>query len=142
MSSRSDVVGRIVGLGARVHLFVRPESSRRFRWLFEEVLLCSVVERDFGLDHPIMLVTFPDGSAFSAEFTQLAPAEPASLEVADQDAFRGAWMEFRTDDLAQFLDRLRKADIPEFKHPGSQHSYFIAPGGQVFRLLDVDYQGP
>ena len=30
----------------------------------------------------------------------------------------------------------------EFRHPGSSHVYFSAPGGQVFRLIDVDYEGP
>jgi hypothetical protein len=131
---------KIVGLGARVHLFVRPELRERFRWLFEEILECSVVDRDFGLEHPIMLISLPDGSAFSAEFTDLAPADIP--EVDDEHAFRGAWIEFRTRDLAGCQERLRRAGIPEFKHRGSQHSYFSAPGGQVFRLLDVDYPGP
>ena len=27
-------------------------------------------------------------------------------------------------------------------HPGSTHVYFSAPGGQVFRLIDVAYDGP
>ncbi len=30
----------------------------------------------------------------------------------------------------------------EFRHPGSTHVYFSAPGGQVFRLIDVAYDGP
>ena len=132
----------IVGLGARVHLFVQPHARRRFRWLFEEVLGCSVVERDFGLEHPIMLVTFADGSAFSVEFTGLAPAGAPPPELDDEHAFRGAWIEFRTRNVAACQDRLRRAGVPEFQHRGSQHVYFSAPGGQVFRLLDVDYQGP
>ncbi len=132
----------IVGLGARVHLFVRPELRERFRWLFEEVLECSVIERDFGLEHPMLLVTLADGSAFSAEFTDLAPRDVPASEMDDEHAFRGAWIEFRTANLAECHERLRLAGIPEFKHRGSQHSYFGAPGGQVFRLLDVDYKGP
>jgi hypothetical protein len=40
------------------------------------------------------------------------------------------------------LQKLRRAGIPEFRHPGSSHAYFSAPGGQVFRLLDVAYVGP
>lgn len=46
------------------------------------------------------------------------------------------------NNLAGCQERLRQAGIPEFKHHGSQHSYFSAPGGQIFRLLDVDYHGP
>jgi len=132
----------IVGLGARVHLFVQPDARQRFRWLFEEVLECSVAERDFGLEHPIMLVRFANGSAFSVEFTELAPADVRPPELDDEHAFRGAWIEFRTRNVAEGHDRLRKAGVPEFTHRGSQHVYFSAPGGQVFRLLDVDYQGP
>src|SRR5690349_47365 len=71
----------IVGLGARVHLFVQPDARQRFRWLFEEVLGCSVAERDFGLEHPIMLVRFANGSAFSVEFTELAPADVRPPEL-------------------------------------------------------------
>ena len=32
-----------------------------------------VVDRDFGLPYPVLLVTFPDQSSFSAEFSELAP---------------------------------------------------------------------
>jgi hypothetical protein len=132
----------IVALGARVHLFARPLARQRLRWLFEEVLGCSVVERDFGLADPIMLVRFADGSAFSVEFTELAPPDVPPPELDDEHAFRGAWIEFRTRTVVECQDRLRNAGIPEFRHRGSEHVYFSAPGGQVFRLVDVDYRGP
>ena len=110
--------------------------------MFRDTLECNVVERDFGLDHPIMFVGFPDGSGFSVEFTDAAPDRDPNKPVDDATAFRGAWIEFRTTDLAGFQGRLRAAGIPEFRHPGSNHLYFSAPGGQVFRLLDVGYKGP
>jgi hypothetical protein len=37
---------------------------------------------------------------------------------------------------------MREAGLSEFRHAGSNHLYFSAPGGQVFRLLDVAYEGP
>jgi hypothetical protein len=37
---------------------------------------------------------------------------------------------------------LRDAGVPEFRHPGSNHAYFVAPGGQVFRVLPLEYEGP
>jgi hypothetical protein len=132
---------RITGLGARVHLFVRPEYREPFSALFRDILGCSVVERDFGLEFPILLVSFEDGSSFSVEFSGLAH-EDAGGPRDDRTASRGAWIEFRTTDLAGHLQRLRSAGIPEFSHPGSPHVYFSAPGGQVFRLLDVAYEGP
>ena len=55
---------------------------------------------------------------------------------------RGAWVEFRTTDVSALQARLRRAQVPEFSHEGSSHVYFVAPGGQVFRTLDVNYVGP
>ena len=132
----------IVGLGARVHLFVQPDARQAFLTLFGDVLGCDVIERDFGLAHPIGLVRFPDGSVFSVEFTDLAPADPPGKALDDEHAFRGAWIEFRTTDVEVVHAALRQAGTPEFRHPGSTHVYFAAPGGQVFRVLDVAYEGP
>jgi len=132
----------LVGLGARVHLFIRPGRAEAFTVLFRDVLRCTVLERDFGLEHPVLLVRFDDGSSFSVEVTDLAPAADDGLRIDDGRAFRGAWIEFRARDVDVLLARLRAAGVPEFRHPGSGHAYFAAPGGQVFRLLDVGYAGP
>lgn len=133
---------RVTALGARVHLFVRPEERERFTSLFRDVLECDGAELDFGLPYPILLVSFPDGSAFSVEFSDLAPEDNSGGTVNDRSAFRGAWIEFRTTDVPGYQQKLREAGIPEFRHPGSNHIYFSAPGGQVFRLIDVSYVGP
>jgi hypothetical protein len=133
---------RITALGARVHLFVQPEARERFTSLFRDILGCTTNELNFGLLDPILLVTFEDGSAFSVEFSDLAPPDSTRDAVADETAFRGAWLEFRTTDVPGFQQKLREAGIPEFQHPGSTHIYFSAPGGQVFRLIDVSYEGP
>ena len=132
----------IVELGARLHLFVQPQARGEFTSLFRDVLGCNVSERDFGLEYPILLVEFNNGSAFSVEFTELAPAEFNSDTLDDEHAFRGAWIEFRTTDVGAYQERLRSAGTREFRHMGSNHVYFSAPGGQVFRLLDVAYEGP
>ena len=132
----------IVALGARVHLFVQPRAREEFIAMFRDVLGCDVSERDFGLPHPLLLVAFSDGSAFSVEFTELAPSEIVGNTLVDEQALRGAWLEFRTTDLEGHQQKLRRAGIREFRHTGSGHAYFSAPGGQVFRLLDVAYVGP
>jgi len=132
---------RLTALGARVHLFVQPAARAAFTTLFKDVLACDVSELDFGLAHPILLVRFDDGSAFSVEFTELAPTmNPEATD--DERASRGAWIEFRTPDVEGTQAALRAAGVPEFRHPGSKHAYFVAPGGQVFRVLDVGYVGP
>lgn len=133
---------RITGLGARVHLFVRPEFREGFTALFRDVLGCEVAERDFGLEHPILLIGFEDGSRFSVEFSDLGPEDRLGGTIEDEAAFRGAWIEFRSTDVAEHQRRLRAAGIREFTHRGSSHAYFCAPGGQVFRVIEVDYEGP
>ena len=44
--------------------------------------------------------------------------------------------------ISPAIGRLREAGMREFRHAGSVHVYFSAPGGQVVRLLDVSYDGP
>ena len=136
-----DQEAGIAALGARVHLFVRPQARDAFVGLFRDVLGCTVRELDFGLEHPILFIPLPDGSGFSVEFSDLAPNSP-DVAIDDERAFRGAWIEFRTAELERLQVALRTAGIPEFRHRGSSHSYLSAPGGQVFRLIDVDYKGP
>ena len=133
---------RIVRLGARVHLFVHPSAREAFQRLFRDALGCSVAELEFGLAHPILLVQFGDGSGFSVEFSDLAPMVSPAEPIDDRRAFRGAWIEFRTPDVDAVQTALRQAGVPEFRHAGSSHAYFAAPGGQVFRVLDIGYSGP
>lgn len=142
MPGMNDPARHVVALGARLHLFITPERRAAFAALFRDVLGCPVVELDFGLDHPILLVSFPDGSAFSVESTPLAPDLEPEAAVTDETAPRGAWIEFRTTDVDGLQAALRAAGIPEFRHRGSRHRYLVAPGGQVFRLLDVNDKGP
>ncbi|MDQ6932880.1 MAG: hypothetical protein M3160_06860 [Candidatus Eremiobacteraeota bacterium] len=131
----------IEGLGARAHLFVRPTDREQFITLFRHTLACNVVERDFGMAHPILVVIFGDGSRMSVEFTDDAPGQrPGVLD--DAHASRGAWLELRTSDVLAVQQKLREAGVPSFSHPGSAHVYFSVPGGQVFRVVDLAYQGP
>jgi hypothetical protein len=132
----------LASLGARVHLFVQPSSREAFVSLFRDVLKCNVVERDFGLAHPILFVGFSDGSGFSVEFCENAPPWQETSSIDDARSFRGAWIEFRAADPSAVRKALRAAGIPEFRHTGSNHDYFCAPGGQVFRIIDLNDNGP
>jgi uncharacterized protein (DUF58 family) len=132
----------LTALGARVHMFVRPAYREKFTQLFRDVLGCDTKELNFGLPYPILLVSFPDHSAFSVEFTDLAPEGVQGETIDDAHAFRGAWIEFRARNVSAIQEKLRAAGVRSFSHPGSKHLYFSAPGGQVFRVIDINYQGP
>lgn len=132
----------LAALGARVHMFVRPAYREKFTQLFRDVLGCNTKELNFGFSYPVLLVSFPDHSAFSVEFTDLAPEDAQGDRIDDAHAFHGAWIEFRARDVSAVEEKLRAAGIRSFSHPGSKHVYFSAPGGQVFRVIDVNYQGP
>jgi len=132
----------IASLGARVHLFVRPEYRDRFHEIFRDVLECHVRELDFGMTYPITLVAFLDASSFSVEFSDAAMHEPSAATLDYSSALRGAWIEFRTPDVGIVQSKLRQAHVASFSHPASPHVYFSAPGGQVFRILDTAYRGP
>lgn len=116
-------------LSPRVHLLVQRSERDGFIALFRDVLGCNVVERDVGMALPLLFVSFDDGGSFSVEFHEDAPVEC------------GTWLEFRTGDVAAVQQKLRDAGVAEFQHPGSPHAYFRAPGGQVFRVVDISYKG-
>src|SRR5690348_16302055 len=103
---------RLTALGARVHLYVRPAARQRFVELFRDVLGCKVIERYFGMEYPLVLVSFDDGSAFSVDFTESALEESTARPLEDKDALRGAWIEFRTHDAESVQKKLRDASIP------------------------------
>jgi uncharacterized protein (DUF58 family) len=132
----------LAALGARVHMFVRPAYREKFTQLFRDVLGCDTKELNFGLSYPVLFVSFPDHSAFSVEFTDLAPEDVQGDTIDDAHAFRGAWIEFRARDVSAVQEKLRAAGVRSFSHPGSKHMYFSAPGGQVFRVININYQGP
>src|SRR5919108_4724765 len=89
----------LTAIGARVPMFVRPAYREKFTQLFRDVLGCDTKELNFGFSYPVLLVSFPDHSAFSVEFTDLAPEVVQGDTIDDAHAFRGAWIEFRTRDV-------------------------------------------
>lgn len=132
----------IAELSARMHMFVRSTDRSAFIDLFRGILQCELREIPFaGLDEPVIFVSLPCGGSFSVETTPLAPTE-ANARIDDGTALRGAWLEFRSDQPGAAEDRLMKAGIPSFRHAGSPHVYFSAPGGQVFRVVARTYNGP
>ena len=100
---------------------MQPHAREAFIRLFRDVLGCNVLERDFGLEYPILLVRFGDGSAFSVEFTELAPEECTGDPLDDEHAFRGASTEFRTTnrrDVRREAEKRRDSRVStQTQHP-------------------------
>ena len=119
----------VIVLSNSVHLYVRPEYKERLAWCFTTLLGCEqVVSPDAPkLPVPILAFRFPGGGSLSVEFTADA--------LDEQQARWGAWLEVRTDDAAALQRRVLEAGLPRLKHPGNDHFYFAAPGGQVLRIV-------
>ncbi len=74
------------------------------------------------------LFTLSDGANIGVFYV----AEEAALS-ADQMQL-GAWIELAVDDEVAVARALAEQSLQPFDHTDKEHSYFCAPGGQVFRL--------
>lgn len=119
----------MIALSNSVHLYARPEYQERLVWCFTTLLGCEqVISPDAPhLPVPIVAFRFPSGGSLSIEFT------PDALD--ERQARRGAWLELRSDNAAALQRKVVEAGLPRLKHPGNDHFYFAAPGGQVFRIV-------
>lgn len=119
----------MTSLSNSVHIYTHPEVRDRLVACFTDILGCEVlVSPDAaGLPVPVLAFRFPNGGALSVEFTEDA--------LDEQQARRGAWLEIKADDPAALQQKVREAGLPLLKHPGNDHFYFAAPGGQVLRIV-------
>jgi hypothetical protein len=121
----------MISFGNNAHIFARPSRRESLKQLFETTLKCGpVLNVDYpGMAEPMLLIRFPKGGALSIEITPDA-------DDSDEPR-RAAWLELRSPDPPAVIDALRAAGIPEVKHPGHPF-YFMAPGGQVFTVVQAD----
>lgn len=81
-----------------------------------------------GVAEPMMIARFRQGGSLSIELTPEA-------DDSDQPRF-ATWLELRATGAEALIDAIRKAGIPEIRHPGHPF-YFVAPGGQVFTVVEA-----
>lgn len=119
----------MISLSNSVHIYARPESREKLVWCFTTILGCEAVTSSDapGLPAPILAFRFPNGGALSVEFTEDA--------LDERQARRGAWLEVKSDDPAALQRKVVEAGLPQVKHPANDHFYFVAPGGQVMRIV-------
>ena len=118
-----------IAMGDRAHIQVRPQVKAQLTRFFAEALGCGapVVMDTPGLAEPILAFRFPGGGSVSFEFSPDAPDE--------RQARRGAWLEVRTDDTELLIARVLNAGVERIRHPATPTFYFVAPGGQVFGIV-------
>ena len=116
-------------LGNSVHIYARTESREQLVRCFTDILGGeAVASADApGLPAPILAFRFPGGGALSVEFVADA--------LDERQARRGAWLEVRVADPAAVQRKVLAAGLPRLTHPGNDHFYFAAPGGQVLRVV-------
>lgn len=118
----------MTGLGNRVHIFANPETRDQVTSFFTTILGCEEAGDTDPVHLPpeIQLFRFPDGSAISVEYAEVA--------LTMRDARRGAYLEVRTDDPVALRQQVTDAGLSQVHYPGTGFFYFQAPGGQVWRI--------
>jgi hypothetical protein len=80
----------IEGLGARVHLFVRPAFRERFIALFRDALQCDVRELDFGMLTRCCWFAFLTEARSASNSRILQPSRPSRSTMRSHFEVRGS----------------------------------------------------
>ncbi len=114
-----------VSLGRNSKLTVRPQERGQINTFYCEVLGCERTKTSPGAD------VFQVG----ADFFLGVIYDDEALTV--EQCAKAIWLELRTDRLQETRQRILDFGIQEIIYRDREHFYFQAPGGQVFRLIDV-----
>ncbi len=124
----------MVVLGTHYLLTVAPSARARIREFYVRLLGCRLVGSDgetTGIPEAVDLFAFPGDEVIGIQYLDNTTAVPTTAEHR-----RGAWMELATDDVEGLRRQLIDFGVEEITDFwDSDHFYFHAPGGQVFRLL-------
>ena len=115
----------MIGMMNRVHTFARLENEEKLTRFFTDILDCELV----ALPGSVLAFRFPNGASLSVEFTEDA--------LDEKQAWRGAWLEVRTEDPSDLKKKVLAAGLSQIKHPVSNRFYFQAPGGQIWGIAEA-----
>ena len=118
-----------VQMGNHAKLTLPLDERARVREFYAEVCGCRTLDRP---NADMDLYEFPGGFVVGVYFV----AGSAALPEADYT--KAIWLELKTDDVAGCLAKLRAFGVRELPYADTSHTYFQAPGGQVFRLASLD----
>lgn len=111
-------------IGRNAKLVTTPNERARVRAFYEGLLGAKHVPARPDMDQ----YKFQDGFSLGVQYVDAAEA------LSVQDALKGAWLELVVDDVAATKARLGELGITPFEYVDRSHTYFQAPGGQVYRL--------
>ena len=127
----------MIAFGTHYLLTIAQSERQRVRDFYTGLLGCQLQSSDGetqNIPDNLDLFVFPGEEIVGVQYTEqlnevLTPAEHR----------RGCWMEIKTDDIEGLKQKLLDfgvQEITDFWDPG--HFYFHAPGGQVYRLIQID----
>jgi hypothetical protein len=127
-----------IKFGTHYLLTIRESERDRVRSFYEGPLGCELQAHDHGvtsnIPENIDLFHFSDGEVLGVQYVNdRAPViEAAGHKLA-------CWMELKTDDVTGLVGKLNKFGVDEIRDFwDKEHFYFHAPGGQVFRVIELD----
>jgi hypothetical protein len=112
-----------VSLGENSKMTVLPSERDRFQTFYRDVLGCKLIGKSKTVDlvqvgpHFYIGVSYDDSA------------------LSESELLKSIWLELRTDHPEELKLKILKFGIKEIKYWDTEHFYFQAPGGQVFRLV-------
>src|SRR5690242_17547877 len=112
-----------VSTGNHSKIVARPAERDRIRAFYRDVLGCTLTTQSQDVDY----IKF-HGDFFLAVLYR--DAVPSAEELR-----QSIWLELRTDEPADLNEKILEFGVHRIDVPVSEHLYFQAPGGQVYRVV-------
>jgi hypothetical protein len=110
--------------GKNLRLTIDRALRDRTRAMFTEAFGCTVKSPTPDLEQYIL----EDGFSIGAFYVD------GSEALAPSDQKKAPWLELLVPDPDETTRKLAALGIAPFEYTDKTHSYFVAPGGPVFRL--------
>jgi catechol 2,3-dioxygenase-like lactoylglutathione lyase family enzyme len=120
------------------YLFSLQQQERpRVRTFYVDILGCRIEAHDHNvtanIPENIDLFHFPDGEVFGVQYVAGSDAPLTTKEYR-----QACWLELKTDDVEGLVKKLKASGVEEITDFwDTEHFYFHAPGGQVFRVIGL-----
>lgn len=116
---------------------LRQQERPRVRTFYVDLLGCRIEAHDHNvtanIPENIDLFHFPDGEVFGVQYVS-----DSEVVLAAKDYRHACWLELKTDDVAGLVKKLKAFGVEEIADFwDTEHFYFHAPGGQVFRVIGL-----